>query len=164
MNAGLVAGVIGALIGVTGGAIGSDRSDRGSDWKLQLYCVPEAHLRIADAEPQHPILPVQSQETSLSSGREEKSARFARQFPEPMSLNMDPNDRDFQLHRRLKDDFDSIRQKQSPDDGFARCVDSLFRPEVLHIGKTYISCSLLTAIKRKNPLCLINPIFLTISW
>ncbi len=43
-------------------------------------------------------------------------------------------------------------------------IESAFRTEVYHVGKTKISCSLLTAIKRKNPLCLLNPIFLNISW
>ena len=34
------------------------------------------------------------------------------------------------------------------------------------VGKTTVSCSILTAIKRKNPLCLINvnPYFLKVSW
>jgi hypothetical protein len=49
----------------------------------------------------------------------------------------------------------------SPVDRF---VSSVFEPEVLHIGKTTVSCSLVTAIKRKNPLCLLNPIFLDVWW
>jgi hypothetical protein len=43
-------------------------------------------------------------------------------------------------------------------------VDGVFRPEVLHLGKTSISCSLLTALKRKNPLCLLNPVVFQLSW
>ncbi len=35
---------------------------------------------------------------------------------------------------------------------------------IFHIGKTEWSCSILTAIKRRNPLCLLNPIVLNISW
>jgi len=43
-------------------------------------------------------------------------------------------------------------------------ADGIFRPEVVHLGKTSVSCSLLTALKRKNPLCLLNPIVFQLSW
>jgi len=43
-------------------------------------------------------------------------------------------------------------------------LDNIFNPEVFRLGKTSVSCSIFTAIKRKNPLCLANPIFLNISW
>ena len=60
--------------------------------------------------------------------------------------------------------FDIIRPAHESDDRLTRGLDSIFRPEEFHIGKTTVTCSLLTAIKRKNPLCLINPIFLQVSW
>ena len=31
-------------------------------------------------------------------------------------------------------------------------------------GKAVAGCTLYTAIKRKNPLCLLNPLFLFVSW
>jgi len=43
-------------------------------------------------------------------------------------------------------------------------VQSIFTPEVVHIGKVPVSCTIVTAIKRKNPLCLLNPYFIQISW
>ena len=43
-------------------------------------------------------------------------------------------------------------------------LEAAFRPAVIHLGKTELTCSLYTAIKRKNPLCLINPVFLNFSW
>ena len=43
-------------------------------------------------------------------------------------------------------------------------IEAIFEPEVVSFGKAKLTCSLLTAIKRKNPLCLINPIFLQLSW
>jgi hypothetical protein len=43
-------------------------------------------------------------------------------------------------------------------------VDGIFRPEAVHLGKTSVSCSLLTALKRKNPLCLLSPIVFQLSW
>jgi len=41
---------------------------------------------------------------------------------------------------------------------------AIFEPEVIHLRKVDISCSAITAIKRKNPLCLLNPIVLNVSW
>jgi len=43
-------------------------------------------------------------------------------------------------------------------------VDAIFEPEVLRLGKAGFSCSIVTAIKRCNPLCLLNPEFLRFSW
>ncbi len=45
-----------------------------------------------------------------------------------------------------------------------RSIDATFRPEPVPVGKTMLSCSLITAIKRKNPFCLLNPIFFQWSW
>jgi hypothetical protein len=43
-------------------------------------------------------------------------------------------------------------------------VDAIFEQESVPLGKGKFSCSILTAIKRRNPLCLLNPEFLRISW
>jgi len=43
-------------------------------------------------------------------------------------------------------------------------VDAIFEQEVLRLGKAGFSCSIVTAIKRRNPLCLLNPEFLRFSW
>lgn len=51
-----------------------------------------------------------------------------------------------------------------PPTGLARCVENVFRPEVIRLGQTKITCSLYTAIKRKNPLCLLNPLFFNLEW
>ena len=50
------------------------------------------------------------------------------------------------------------------DSLFSRTVDATFTFEPIRIGKTTVSSSLYTALKRKNPLCLINPVFLNVSW
>lgn len=47
---------------------------------------------------------------------------------------------------------------------FERVVVDAFVPTEVHVGETTVSCSVVTAIKRKNPLCLLNPIVLNISW
>jgi len=43
-------------------------------------------------------------------------------------------------------------------------VDTIFEPETLRLGKVNFSCSIVTAIKRRDPLCLLNPAFLGLSW
>jgi hypothetical protein len=62
------------------------------------------------------------------------------------------------------DEFYLVRTQVGFDSPVERFVDSVFRPEVYHLGKTEVSCSFLTAIKRKNPLCLLNPLVVQVSW
>jgi len=51
-----------------------------------------------------------------------------------------------------------------PDNLYARTVNAIFQPEVMRVGKTFVAFSPITAIKRKNPLALLNPIVLNIAW
>lgn len=48
--------------------------------------------------------------------------------------------------------------------GFDRVAAEIFEPEVFHIGHVAIGSSLSTAIRRKNPLCLLNPYVFWASW
>jgi hypothetical protein len=50
------------------------------------------------------------------------------------------------------------------DTPWERGIQTIFEPETFRVGKTSVSCSLATAIKRKNPLCLLSPLFLNVSW
>jgi hypothetical protein len=45
-----------------------------------------------------------------------------------------------------------------------RKIAGAFRPEVIHLGHAEFSCSLITAIARKNPLCLLDPSFFGMSF
>jgi hypothetical protein len=60
--------------------------------------------------------------------------------------------------------FYLTRPEARSDDILVRAIDGIFTPEVVYVGKIPISCSIITAIKRKNPLCLINPLFFQASW
>jgi hypothetical protein len=131
---------------------------------LRLFCLPEARLRVEDAEPPDRILPDQSRPRTLSPDLLIASPLPDGRVPDSISLNRYRDNRGEQLYRRIKDQFDSIRKAPGRDNGFAGSVDSIFRPEVFRVRKAYVSCSVLTAIKRKNPLCLLNPIFLNVSW
>jgi hypothetical protein len=60
--------------------------------------------------------------------------------------------------------FELIKPAPKPDNFLTRGFNSIFEPEEFHVGKTTICCSVATAIKRKNPLCLLNPLVLNVSW
>jgi hypothetical protein len=71
------------------------------------------------------------------------------------------------LYRRLEqlDRQGRLMQRDGPSDNrFLRAMDSVFRPEVVKIGGVEMSCSIITAVKRKNPLCLLNPMVIGIAW
>jgi hypothetical protein len=80
-----------------------------------------------------------------------------------MSLSAGADGFDADLLHKLEQDGCFARRPEPPT-GVAKFADSVFRPEVISVGKTKFCCSLYTAIKRKNPLCLINPCFLNFSW
>ena len=63
------------------------------------------------------------------------------------------------------DEFYLLRAEEPVfENGVNRFMDQVFRPEVFKVGKHSLSSSIITAIKRKNPLCLLNPIIFQISW
>jgi hypothetical protein len=61
-------------------------------------------------------------------------------------------------------EFYLVRAEPPSDSGVVRFVENIFTPEVVHLGKVPVSCSIVTAIKRKNPLCLLNPYFFQAWW
>ena len=91
------------------------------------------------------------------------TAELKSQPPGSFSLSSSREDTEFYFRNR---DFQLITPpKPMSNDPITHGLDSVFRPEEFHIGRTAtLSCSIATAIKRKNPLCLLNPIFLHVSW
>jgi hypothetical protein len=61
-------------------------------------------------------------------------------------------------------EFYLIQAQPVAENRFVRAAEAIWSPEVVHLGKTTVSCPVITAIKRKNPLCLLNPIFFQASW
>jgi len=68
------------------------------------------------------------------------------------------------IYPRLEQGGYFTRPERPSDNLFVRAMDAVFRPEVIHIGDISVSCSIITAIKRKNPFCLINPMVIHVSW
>jgi hypothetical protein len=68
------------------------------------------------------------------------------------------------VYRRL-DRGGYLNKPELPSENLVvRALDNTFRPEFIRVGKAEMSFSLLTAIKRKNPLCLLNPLVFQLSW
>jgi hypothetical protein len=134
----------------------------------RLFIFPEPHLRAErTALPASASVPTVSvpREIRLSSLRAETKAAAPETLPvDHVFLRTDLLGLGSQSYHHYPPDFGIIRPVRSSDDPLVRCLDSVFRPEEFRVGKTTVSCSILTAIKRKNPLCLINPIFLNVSW
>ncbi len=42
--------------------------------------------------------------------------------------------------------------------------EPVFAPEVIKVGKVYMSGGVIAAVKRKNPFCLLNPLVFIASW
>jgi hypothetical protein len=105
--------------------------------------------------------------SGLSTGREVLGAAVVSATvstnsgsPEPQEVALSSSDREdlFQkldVYRRL-DEGGYLTKPYRPDGLLAREMDSMYRPEVFHVGKSTIRCSLLSAIKHKDPLCLFN--------
>jgi hypothetical protein len=70
------------------------------------------------------------------------------------------------LHSEVvrSDRFYLTQVKVSSDGGALGFLEEILKPEVLRLGKVSVSSPLLTAIKRKNPLCLINLTVLQVDW
>jgi hypothetical protein len=86
------------------------------------------------------------------------------QLPEGMTLFHEDSDFGERIYRRLKEGGYLTRPEPRSENLFVRSMDAVFRPEVVRVGGFSVSCSVITAIKRKNPLCLINPLVVHVSW
>ncbi len=142
--------------------------ERATEARGRLLSALQA-ARQADATP----------ETNFGSDPNDPLRRLPSGLAEPSSIRLSqsseaPATEDFelgidqsrfaQIYRRLDEGGYLTRPELKPDGLLARLADS-FEPEVIHLGKTTtLSCTLITAIKHKNPFCLLNPVFLVLSW
>jgi hypothetical protein len=131
-----------------------------------LFLVPGSHLRDLPSDAQSPGRAV-SPDKVVSAGQaipdDSAGAMDERLRAVRMSVSTGMDRFDLDLLHKLEQDGSFIRQP-GPPTGLAKFADSVFRPEVISLGKAKFTCTLITAIKRKNPLCLLNPYFLNFSW
>jgi hypothetical protein len=132
----------------------------------QWLALSEPHLQI-EYKPAKLALPeVHLQETnSDSSPVKSLATEHQVQHSDSLALNTSYTDAGFSFgHSGL-----GLIQPPAPlpHDSLSRACEAVFKPEVVHIGqKATFSCSIWTAIKRRDPLCLlnVNPSFLKITW
>jgi hypothetical protein len=124
----------------------------------RLLVLPETHLRAGFEKESKTALALR--EANASALTKKKAVQSEVRHADSFMLTTDLRAGDSQQYQR----FAIISPVHESDDRLSRCFDAVFRPEEYHVGKTVFSCSILTAINRKNPLCLLNPEFLHWSW
>lgn len=85
-------------------------------------------------------------------------------LPDRTESDLVPGEFDYQTYRLVHASGFLERKEPENDDLFSRLARNIFEPEIFRVGRTTVCCSVLTAIKRKNPLCLLNPMVLNVSW
>jgi hypothetical protein len=141
----------------------------------ELFSLPSLQLRPLGSEPTEPVQahtpgPGEGPQSHKASGKPAKVSPDVAvtsnpgHLPEQMTLTSDERDLALRIYDRLEKGGHLTRREPRSDNAFVRSMDAVFEPEVIRIGKVSVSCSIITAIKRKNPLCLINPLFLGVSW
>jgi len=99
----------------------------------------------------------------LTDKRESTSAEPLGAFA-ATSPNGGLNGFSLQIYERLEKGGYLTKPELPSEDRLDLLVNSIFVPEPVRFTKVSVACSIVTAIKRRNPLALLNPIFLDIRW
>jgi hypothetical protein len=128
----------------------------------ELFVVAAPHLRTESTKVSKPD--ADQPRVHLSSPtKETDTADLQSQLPGSFSVGTSYKNTDAYLRHH---DFGLILPpKPASRDPITRGFDAVFRPEEFRFGRSAtFSCTITTAIKRKNPLCLLNPLFLQVTW
>jgi hypothetical protein len=133
----------------------------------QWFVVPIPHLRVISDEPAKPernspkVLP-ETAPIKPGPGASESAATNSR-LTGLLTASTDSQDTyPFRKYPALvpKQALEPVSRNWVADG-----VDSIFHPEEFRVGRTTkVSCTIATAIKRKDPLCLLYPVFFRFSW
>ena len=121
---------------------------------------PESAFRPQPFELQADSTPAQGQELFFA-GKENNPAEPQLDLFELDSFSSTESRR---IYARLDNEGFFERPPARSDNLIDRTIDTIFVPEPIKLGKMTLSCSVYNAVKRRNPLCLINPIFFNLSW
>ena|SRR5215471_9479652 len=134
----------------------------------QLRCIAPERAQGTNATEPQPQHPETNALQSISVLRWPTLDQLSSTEVEPVaadsfSVSVRGSDLEMQVCRRLEDG--GYLTRPEPETPLTHFLDRTFSPEVIHLGRNATaSCTLYTAIVRKNPLCLLNPMFLFISW
>jgi len=77
---------------------------------------------------------------------------------------MDWRDFDRRIYARMEREGSFAKASLPSGNLISRTFDRAYDPVVGHVGKASITSPFITAVKRKNPLALLNPVFFEMSW
>ena len=140
----------------------------------QLFSASQGRLRLSNPEPDGRASVATDNTRGLQLGSAQSrdllispeaatNARPERSF-EATSASGGMNGLSLQIYDRLEKGGYLTRPELPSEDRLDRLVNTIFVPEPIQFRKVSVSCSIINAIKRKNPLCLLNPIFLDVRW
>jgi hypothetical protein len=118
--------------------------------RTELFSAPVIELRLADAAP--------AKETAIATKVTAANSFEATHSNEGFSRTAS------ELYARLDREGYLARPEAPSENRLVRLAKSSFEPEVIHWRKVSISSPVITAVKRKNPLCLISLTFLDVRW
>src|SRR6266581_325837 len=140
----------------------------------QLFSIPQIGLRLSNPESDRgtPVVTDNSrllhlaseQSQDVSVGSETATNAGPETSFETTSASGSLSGASLRIYERLEKGGYLTRPELPSEDRLDRLVNTIFVPEPVQFRKISVSCSIITAIKRKNPLCLINPIFLDVRW
>jgi hypothetical protein len=130
--------------------------------EMRWFVLPAPRLRVIVTEPAKPDTPPPKVSLAVAPTKVDSTAAKV-QTPFSFSADVGSDEEDFSSRYR------GFVLKPLPQQGLIGRLnegfESVFSPEEFRVGRTAkVSCTLLTAIKRKDPLCLLNPIFFNFSW
>lgn len=111
-----------------------------------------------------PALKVEILRPRGESGLLDEFSVLAPEDKQPATSFTSEQDTMLRYHERLKAAGYMKPAPAPPTDLFSRTVNTLFQPEPVRVGRATVAFSPITAIQRKNPLALLNPLVLNISW
>ena len=128
------------------------------------FCVSHLELRPLEANlGEHCAQPLQTEPPHPESKTSAFSGQFSTTFS-PSTVSRSQSDLQEELFHRMDRAGYFERPPRPPDSPVLRWAQGTFQPEEVRVGKTKLTCSVYTALKRKNPLCLLNPVFFQLSW
>ena len=140
----------------------------------QLFSTPQVTLRLSNPESDKGTSLVTNNSRALHLGSAQSDDLFVRPEPatnagpegsfEATSASGSLSGLSLQIYERLERAGYLTRPELPTEDRLDRLVNTIFVPQPIQFRKVSVSCSIITAIKRKNPFCLINPIFLDVRW
>jgi hypothetical protein len=133
---------------------------------LQWLAVPEPHRQTIGANISTPEAKNKWDEVTLHLPPAKATTADTAFQNTGLSASMaSQNDEQFRQFILRHPGYGFVRTPREPDDRISRAFNAVFKPEPIRLGRNAtFSCTIWTAIKRKNPLCLLNPIVISASW